>query len=114
LSVGALTVLGGATLILASNVNYDLPNRSITNYGSVVWSNGYIQGGGLSPGTLVYNYGLWDVQCDQVWNFGAYQGNGTVFNNYGTFRKSVGTNSSQTVFTLGVFLNQLGGVVDVQ
>ncbi|HEY5041548.1 MAG TPA: hypothetical protein VIK53_06040, partial [Verrucomicrobiae bacterium] len=82
LNVATLTVLGGSTLILTNNVNHDLPNCTITNYGSVVWTGGYIRGGGTPAGTLVYNYGLWDVQCDQAWDNSTYQNLGTVFNNY--------------------------------
>ena len=38
----------------------------------------------------------------------------TVFNNYGTFRKSAGTNTSQTLLASPVFYNQPIGVLDIQ
>ena len=82
----------------------------VTNYGTVTWASGTIRGG---SGTTIYNYGLWDAQSDQTFN-NAYGGASTVFNNYGTFRKSGGTNTSSTVFAGSVLFNQLAGVIDVQ
>ena len=43
-----------------------------------------------------------------------FSGVGTVFNNYATFRKSAGINSSQTLIGSGVLFNQISGVADVQ
>ena len=115
---GTFTLATNCTLTLAGNGNGNgnnlvFYNCVLTNYGTVLWSNGYPDGGGSTPGTLVYNYGLWVAQSD--WNFkndGA--GNGTVFNNYGTFRKSAGAGNSQTLFQGGVVFNQLSGQVDLQ
>jgi len=39
-------------------------------------------------GTAVYNYGLWNALDDE--GYGYDFGNGSTFNNYGTFRKSAG------------------------
>ena len=66
-----------------------------------------------ASGTTIYNYGLWNAQSDQTFN-NAYGGANAVFNNYGTFRKSGGTNTSSTVFAGSVLFNQLAGVIDVQ
>ncbi|HEX7576452.1 MAG TPA: hypothetical protein VF430_00280, partial [Verrucomicrobiae bacterium] len=111
---GTLTLASGSTLnITAANIN-DMPSCTFTNKGTVVWASGTIRGGG-APGTFIYNYGLWDAQSDQTLN-GAYGGNGTVFNNYGTFRKSGGASefANATIFQGGVVFNQLAGVIDVQ
>jgi hypothetical protein len=90
----------------------DMNASVVTNLGTVIWASGQIRGGNA---TMVYNYGLWDAQSDQQWNNG-YGGAGSVFNNYGTFRKSGGASefSNATIFTGGVSFNQLAGVIDVQ
>ena len=115
---GTLTLATNGTLTLAGNGNGNgnnliLYNCVLTNYGTVLWTNGYPDGGGSAPGTLVYNYGLWVAQSD--WNFkDDGVGSNTVFCNYGTFRKSGGTNTSQTLFSSGVVFNQLAGQADLQ
>src|ERR1019366_8430036 len=55
---GALTWLGGywnganvtvttnSTVYLASGANMDMANTTVTNDGTMLWSSGYIQGGG--------------------------------------------------------------------
>ena len=64
-----------------------------------------IRGGGG-----IYNYGLWDAQSDQTL---ASTFQSFTFDNFGTFRKSGGTNTSQTLLTGGVnFINP--GTLDVQ
>ncbi len=89
----------------------DLNAAVVTNYGAVTWASGTIRGGN---GALIYNYGLWDAQSDQLLNDD--YGGGTVFNNLGTFRKSGGASelTAATIFTGGVVFNQLAGVIDVQ
>ena len=63
-------------------------------------------------GAAIYNYGLWIAQDDQQLN--NYSGGaGTVFNNFGTFRKSGGISAGNTLFGNPVnFTNT--GVLDVQ
>jgi hypothetical protein len=121
---GALTWVAGiwnyATVTVTSNsivtidggggVN-DVANVTLTNYGAVVWSSGTIQGGG-DPGTVIYNYGLWDAQSDQSLD-SPYCCDGVVFNNYGTFRKSVGSMAGSTVMASGVLFNQSSGTLEV-
>ena len=120
---GALTWVGGtwsgATVTISANTtvlvvggggNNDMNGAVVTNNGTVAWASGTIRGG---SGTTVYNYGLWDAQSDQTFN-NAYGGANAVFNNYGTFRKSGGTNTSYTLFAGNVLFNQLAGVIDVQ
>jgi hypothetical protein len=110
---GALvTISTNSTVTVAGGGgNNDLNAAVVTNYGTVAWASGRIRGGN---GALIYNYGLWDAQSDQV--FGDDYGYGTVFNNLGTLRKSGGAGefTAATVFTGGVVFNHLAGVVDVQ
>jgi hypothetical protein len=118
---GALTWVGGtwtaATVTIPANStvlvaggsgNNDMNGAMVTNYGTVAWASGTIRGGGT--GTAIYNYGLWDAQSDQALN--AAYGGSMVFNNFGTFRKSGGTNTSQTLVGTLTFNN--AGIVDVQ
>ena len=66
----------------------------LTNYGKLAWTSGTIRGGGG-----IYNYGLWDAQSDQTL---ANTFQSFTFDNFGTFRKTGGTNTSQTLLTGGV------------
>ena len=109
-----VTLLANSTLLIAGGGgNLYMNNCTLTNYGTVAWSSGYLDGGGTTPGTLIYNYGLWDCQGDYDLK-GDTGGNGVVFNNYGTLRKSAGTNTSGTIFPYNVVLNQLAGELDLQ
>ncbi len=106
------TIATNSTLYITGANNHNLANCTLTNHGTVVWSDGALRVGG-SPGTLIYNHGLWDAQSDQALN-NAYGGDGAVFNNFGTFRKSGGADSGQTLLSGGVFLNQFAGALDVR
>ena len=118
---GALNWQGGywdntvVTVPATSVLNITTPNNHyigyclLTNSGTVNWSGGGLFAGG---GTVVYNYGLWNAQDDQT--LSNYRGApGTVFNNFGTFRKSGGNNASQTLIGNAVSFNNTG-IVDVQ
>jgi hypothetical protein len=103
-----VTIAPNSTVIVAGGVgNNDMANCIVTNNGTVVWASGTIRGGS-TPGTVIYNYGLWDAQSGQTFNAG-FNGNGTVFNNFGTFRKSAG---SDTTMAISAFNN--AGTIDVQ
>src|ERR1039457_3829336 len=109
---GTLTLAAGGTLNITAGNNHFIGGCLFTNAGTVNWSGGQLLAGG---GAVIYNYGLWNAQDDQ--NFVNYSGApGTVFNNYGTFRKSGGASefATATVFQSGVVFNQLAGVLDVQ
>jgi hypothetical protein len=109
----SVTIANNSTVNIAGGSgNMYMYGELITNYGTVTWSSGYPDGGG-TPATLIYNYGLWDCQSDYNFKDDA-GGNGTIINNYGTFRKSAGTNASQTLLQSGIFFNQASGMVDVQ
>ena len=108
----SVTIASNGVVLLAGGGNMYLYNCSVTNYGTFAWNSGYPDGGG-TPGTLIYNYGLWDCQSDYSFKDDG-GGNNIAFNNYGTLRKSAGANGSQTLLPYSVSLNQLGGMVDVQ
>src|ERR1035441_2479435 len=108
------TIATNSTLLITTGNNHDLANCTVTNNGTVAWTTGEIRGGS-TPGTVIYNNGIWDAQNDSTWDNG-YGGNGTVFNNSGTFRKSGGISefTNATVLQNGVVFNQLAGMLDVQ
>ena len=114
-SAAFVTIAPNTTLIVAGVLNTwggtgnnNMNGTVVTNYGTVAWASGTIQGGN---GTAIYNYGLWDAQSDQQLNNNL--GGGTTFNNYGTFLKSAGTEPNSTSFQSGVgFVND--GTVDAQ
>lgn len=105
---GSLTVSSNAYFAFGSGLDQNIPGAILNNYGTVTWTAGRIRGGGL-PGSVINNYGLWDCQADLVFN-SDFGGDGAYFINYGTFRKSGGTNS--TAFGPLPFYNY--GNVDVE
>jgi hypothetical protein len=100
-----VTILPNSIMTLAGPGNLDMSGGMLTNYGKLAWTSGTIRGGGG-----IYNYGLWDAQSDQIMN-NTFQN--FAFDNFGTFRKSGGTNTSQTLFASGVTFNN-PGTLDVQ
>src|ERR1035441_5654548 len=110
----SVTILSNSTVLVIGGTgnNMDMDAAAVTNYGTLTWASGQLRGGN---GSVVYNYGLWDAQSDQLFE-DAFGGAGAVFNNYGTFRKSGGAGElvGNTVFQNGVVFNQLAGVIDVQ
>jgi hypothetical protein len=120
---GTLTWVGGTwngavvtiptnstVLVIGGTGNNDMNSAVVTNYGTVAWASGALRTGN---GTLIYNYGLWDAQSDQQLNH-AFGGANAMFNNYGPFRKSGGTNAAvNTLITSGVQFNLAGGLLDV-
>jgi hypothetical protein len=105
---GTINVGPNGVFSIVSGVDHNIPSFTLNNYGTVAWSAGRIRGGGL-PGTVINNYGIWDSQGDLTFNTD-YGADGFVFNNFGIFRKSAGTNS--TVLPSIPFNNS--GVVDVE
>jgi hypothetical protein len=112
----AATVSGTFTILSNSVLNINPPGvifngfpnlQVVTNYGTVNWNaaNVYEDNNGV-----IFNYGLWLAQTDGTINGRLESGNG-AFENYGTFRKSGGTNT--TLFDgNGTFNNY--GEVDIQ
>ncbi len=104
---GQTTIASGATLTIASGSLHDLPGWRLINAGTVLWTGGQIRGDGVS---VIQNNGLWDAQSNDEMN-AAYTGFGMVFNNTGTFLKSLGIGTNTLQF--GVAFNNTG-VVDAQ
>ena len=121
----------GGTLTIASNAVVNLIGSSVfyssvvfntlllTNYGTVNWNGTDLQ---CEASPQIYNYGLWDAQTNNTF-YGAYSGGGiTIFNNYGTFRKSSGNSSTipnstfldnNTTFNNYGTLDDQAGVMDI-
>jgi hypothetical protein len=88
---GALTIASNAVANLVGiggpTQPLDLNYLSLTNCGTVVWSNIDLDG----SGTQIYNHGLWDALTDNTFygnNGGLYA---STFNNCGTVRKDGGS-----------------------
>jgi hypothetical protein len=105
----SVTIATNATLIVAGgDGTNDLSDCNVTNYGTVEWTGGTLQGG---YGAYIINNGLWDTSSDQAIN-SADGEPAEVFENYGTFRKSGGQGGASSF--KDVVFNQLAGKIDVQ
>jgi hypothetical protein len=109
---GTLTCSGGAVagkLTLTSNSVLNLSDAAnpignlatVTNYGTVNWSNGDITG---QDGMRIYNYGLWVTTSD----YGRFWGSGIELDNFGIFRKG---GVAATYLTAAMNFNNSGTVV---
>jgi len=105
---GAITVATNCVFNLGTS-NVNLSGVALTNYGTANWTGGDLD---CSNSPQIYNYGLWNAETDNtfVGEVNGGSGNG-VFNNYGTFRKSGGTNTT-TIDTNAMFSGS--GTVDVE
>lgn len=112
--------LQGSTLLVASNglVNLQSNNEKdlggpMTNYGTALYTGGpiYVLNDGASWTGSIENFGLWDVQADNLALYSWFGNNLPVFANYGTVRKSLGTGTSTigVVFTNQATLEPLSG-----
>jgi hypothetical protein len=105
-NANSVTIATNTLLIITSASDHDMYYIPVTNYGTVAWSGpGRVRGGGI-PGTLLYNYGLWDCQGDWTFNDDG-GGDGTLLYNFGVFQKSAGTNTATTI-TGGVYVENMG------
>lgn len=94
------------TTLLISSFGGGMVERTLTNNGTVIHTDGTIYGGsGIISGTFIYNNGLWLEQGDTSFQ----SSGGAYFNNLGTFRKTAGTN---TVFQNGFGLVN-GGTIEL-
>ena len=105
---GAVTVATNGVLNIINTGYADLGSCTLTNYGTVNWVTGTLQGGG-TPGTTIDNYGLWNVQDDSTINHND-GGDAIAFNNYGTFLKSAGSTNSSTILRGGVNFTNTGTI----
>ena len=101
-----VTVTTNSVLNIAAANNHYLGGCLLTNSGTVNWSGGGLYAGG---GAVFCNYGLWNAQDDQLLSdYYTTPTNTTVFDNFGTFRKSAGTGN--TLLTSGVTFNNTGKI----
>lgn len=91
---GALNVASNGIVnlagILPGTQTIEFSSFTLTNYGTVTWSNIDVQ---CQTYLEIDNYGLWDAQTNNVF-YGDPSGISTVFNNYGTFQKDGGAFSN--------------------
>lgn len=94
---GTLTVANGATMYTGGITKY-LDGRALVNHGTIVWRfDNPING---SNGAVIDNYGSFDAMNDAAFNGQA----NVTFNNYDTFIKSGGTQTT----TLDIVFNNYG------
>jgi hypothetical protein len=106
---GNMTINNGSILNISANGgNAFLETLTLTNNGTVNWTNAILYTG---QGSVIYNYGAWNLQSDDPM-YGNYDGNpGTIFNNFGTFRK---TGNTGTTSLDGAVTFDNTGVVNIQ
>ena len=112
---GTMTVSnGGAFNIMSGGGEADFNGLTLTNYGTVNWTNTTLYGVN-GNNAQIYNYGLWNEQSDEIFHGGYLPGGSdsgtTLFDNFGTFLKS-GTSGTSTLDGYVVFNNT--GTVNVQ
>lgn len=117
-NAGTLRGNGGSGVILVSpGLVYDIPTTSTTkwqkltvlNEGTIQWSGSFSIT--LDSGVVINNYGLFNPQSTGVVTLNHNSGTMSQFNNYGTYRRSIGT----TVSNINALFNGYSGsVVDVQ
>jgi len=109
-NAASVTITTNSTLFIAGGGGVmNMSACQVTNKGTIAWLSGLIQGGN---GTVIANYGLWNLQSDQELN-DAYGGAGTTFDNYGTFLKTGGASTNETLIS-GCTFDQVSGVMNVQ
>ena len=106
---GALWVKPGGELRFDTASGLQLYSFSLTNQGTVNWTNGALAvGGNNNETTYVTNAGLWQIFGDANINYGG--GSAPILVNSGTVRKLGGTGMT----TIGMdVINLAAGVVDV-
>ena len=102
---GVMTLASTSVLNIVAGGGDGFNGLVLTNYGTVNWINTTLYG--LSGhNAQIYNYGLWNAQSDNTFQ-GAYNGGSpTLFDNFGTFRKS--GNTGATTLDSGVVFNNTG------
>ncbi|MBL7961026.1 hypothetical protein JNL27_12385, partial [bacterium] len=117
-NAGTVRGNGGSGIILVSpGLVYDIPTTSTTkwqkltvlNEGTIQWSGSFSIT--LDSGVVINNYGLFNPLSTGTVTLNHSSGTMAQFNNYGTYRRSVGT----TVSNINALFNGFSGsVVDVQ
>ena len=104
---GVMTIASNSVLNIVAGGGNGFNGLVLTNYGTVNWTNATIYGLG-GNNAQIYNYGVWNAQSDDTFQ-GAYNGGSpTLFDNFGTFRKS--GNTGATILDGNVVFNNTGTV----
>jgi hypothetical protein len=108
---GSTVTVGSNSVVVINGGtgNSDINSTAINNYGTVAWQDGTLRAGN---GATIDNYGLWIAQSDQTLN-DAFGGSQSSFNNSGTFRKTAGVATNQTLVAPGVFFSNTG-LIDIK
>jgi hypothetical protein len=103
---GTTSIASGATLAISGGTQKVLDGRTLTNNGTVTWSDG----GNIDAGNsaTINNNGTWDMQNNQslFTNFGT----ASTFNNNGFLRKLAGL----TISDVHINFNNNNATIDVQ
>src|ERR1035441_4047748 len=104
---GVMTIPSNSVLNIVAGGGDGFNGLVLTNYGTVNWTNTTLYSI-LGHNAQIYNYGLWNAQSDNTFQ-GAYNGGPpTLFDNFGTFRKS--GNTGATILDGNVVFNNTGTV----
>jgi len=99
-----MTIASNSVLNIVSGLGVDVEGLVLTNLGTVNWTNTDIYGIN-GNNAQIYNYGVWNAQSDNDFQ-GGYNGGVTLFDNFGTFRKSGST--GDTILDGNVVFNNTG------
>ena len=89
---GSLTIPTNGVLNIVPGGGNALSGLVLTNYGMVNWSNTTLYGDAPNN-AQIYNYGTWNALSGSQFQ-GGYGGGTTLFENFGTFAVSAGTNAT--------------------
>jgi hypothetical protein len=109
---GTITIITNSVFNLGTS-NVSLSGVALTNYGTANWAGGDLD---CNNNPQIYNYGLWNAQTDNTL-FGQQTSGNATFNNFGTFRKSGGSNTTKidanTVFNGSGTVDVESGTVSI-
>lgn len=117
-NAGTVRGTGGTGVILVSpGLVYDIPTTTTTkwqkltvlNEGTIQWSGSFSIT--LDSGVVINNYGLFNPQSTGTVTLNHNSGTMSQFNNYGTYRRSVGTTASNIN---ALFNGFSGSAIEVQ
>src|ERR1017187_1203256 len=104
---GIMTLASTSVLNIVAGGGDGFNGLVLTHYGTVNWTNAALYSI-LCHNAQIYNDGLWNAQSDNAFQ-GAYNGGTpTLFDNFGTFRKS--GNTGATILDGNVVFNNTGTV----
>ena len=102
---GVMTLASNSVFNIVAGGGYGFNGLVLTNYGTVNWMNTTLYGVS-GHNAQIYNYGLWNAQSDNTFVGNYNAGPPTLFDNFGTFRKS--GNTGVTTLDGNVVFNNTG------